>query len=105
MERAFPSGSREACVMRSVVIVLLVAPLAVAAPIPKETEADKIRRLYGTPEDPDKFCTFALDGNQLRLTAAKGLRGLNPSRGLTNAPRTLKPVRGDFEASVRVIRD
>src|SRR5262249_34889176 len=85
--------------------LLLAAPLVVAAPVPRESHADKIRRLYGTPEDPDKVCTFALDGNALRLTAAKGLRGLNPSRGLVNAPRTLRPVRGDFEATVRVTKD
>lgn len=85
--------------------LLLIAPVVIAAPIPKESEADKIRRLYGSPEDPDKSSTFALVGNNLRLTAAKGLRGLNPSRGLTNAPRTLKAVTGDFEATLRLTKD
>jgi hypothetical protein len=91
--------------LRFALPLLLVAPIVLAAPIPKESESDKLRRLFGTPEDPDKVCKFSLDGNQLRLTAAKGLRGLNPARGLTNAPRALKTVRGDFEATVRIVRD
>jgi len=86
-------------------LFLAAAPLALAAPVPRETQDEKLRRLYGTPEDPDKLCTFALEGNRLRLTAAKGLRGLNPSRGLVNAPRTLKPVTGDFVATLRVVED
>lgn len=89
---------------RAGLLLILAAPLAPAAPLPR-TEAETIRRLYGTPVDPDSVCTFTLDGTLLRLTAAGGLRGLNPGRGLTNAPRTLKPVAGDFTATLRMTRD
>src|SRR5688500_18167209 len=96
--------------MRSVVLLVVgLGPLTGAArpatPVPRETEAEKVRGLFGAIEDPDKVCTFRLDGNRLKVTAAKGLRGLNPSRGLVNAPRTLKPVEGDFVATVRMNED
>jgi hypothetical protein len=96
-----------ATIMRIAVLVAVfaVASLALAAPVPRETAAEKLRRLYGIPEDPDSVCTFRLHGERLHLTAAKGLRGLNPSRGLVNAPRTLKPVEGDFVVTTRLVRD
>lgn len=83
----------------------LVAPWLVFAPVPKESPAEKLQRIYGQPEDPDKVCQFALQGLNLRVTAAAGLRGLNPGRNLINAPRTLKPIEGDFRATLRLMRD
>jgi regulation of enolase protein 1 (concanavalin A-like superfamily) len=81
--------------------LLLVLPaLTVAAPVPKGTEADRLRRLFGTPVDPDGECKFLLDGARLRITVPNSPHMLDPGRRVTNAPRTAREVEGDFTATV-----
>jgi len=90
---------------RAVLWLLVCAPLAaVAAPIPPEDDRAKIQRIYGTWTDPDKDCTFKLNGGELKILIpatehrmkGAGLRAPN------NAPRTLREVDGDFTAVLRV---
>lgn len=86
-------------------LILLVAPVLAAAPVPRESDRTRIRRAYGEPTDPAGDAKFAITGLQLTVTAGPGLRGLNPLAGLDSAPRTLKPVTGDFELKVRIVAD
>jgi regulation of enolase protein 1 (concanavalin A-like superfamily) len=87
-------------------IACLLATVVVAAPVPKETPAKRIERLWGATADPENTDAFALrDANTLRLTVARGLRGINPARNLNNCPRTLKPISGDFTVTVKMLRD
>ena len=88
-----------------VVVAGLAAVAAVAAPVPKESPAEKLRRLYGTCHDPDKDCTFAMQGETLRLRVGGGPHRLVPTSGPSNAPRTLRSVEGDFTASIRIRLD
>lgn len=90
---------------RSAWTLFLALPFtAVAAPVPKETEAEKIERLYGKVEDPEKDCTFKLDGNALKITLKGGKRYDYDMEGkVKNCPRlTGKEVKGDFVATTLV---
>jgi hypothetical protein len=82
--------------------LLTVAP---AAPVPRESDARRVARLWGDWVDPDKGSSFTLTGSRLRVVAGRGPRGLNPLAGLNNAPRTLKTVSGDFTATVTIHLD
>jgi hypothetical protein len=79
-------------------LTLLVIPLlAVAAPVPKETPADKMKRLFGEVADAKKGYDFTLDGDKLVVTMAS-----NASHNLAEKtlPRVEQEVKGDFEMKV-----
>ena len=85
--------------MRRALLVLVTGPLLLlAAPVPKDTDAQKLAKLYGTPVDPLKDCKFTLDGGKLTVTAGKGDHDLSVQNKEMNAPRVLKEIEGDFEA-------
>jgi len=89
--------------MRHSLLALFAIPLLlVAAPIPKETDAQRMARLYGTPVDPAKDCKFTLDGDKLTINAGKGDHDLSVQSKEMNAPRVLKEIEGDFEMKVQV---
>jgi hypothetical protein len=79
-----------------------LASLAVAAPIPKERPDDALRRLFGTPVDPDKDCKIEMDGNTLRISVPGVPHRLVPTAGPSNAPRVTRPVEGEFTATVTI---
>jgi hypothetical protein len=85
-----------------VLVAGLVAVASVAAPVPKESPAEKLKRLYGTCVDPDRDCAFTMQGDALRLRVGGGPHRLVPSTGPSNAPRTVRTVEGDFTASARI---
>lgn len=88
---------------RVLILAGLLVPVAVlASPVPKETEAEKLKRLFGTPVDPDKDCNFALDGDKLVIRAPEAGHVFGFGDGIGNAPRVTRPVRGDFVATVRI---
>jgi hypothetical protein len=91
---------------RLVVLVSLAAAVgAVAAPVPKETDAARLRRIYGVPDDPDKDAKFEMNGDQLRITIPARRRPLDdgsPEPQLPGSPRAWHEVEGDFTAVVRV---
>jgi regulation of enolase protein 1 (concanavalin A-like superfamily) len=92
--------------MRRALPLLLALPLlAVAAPVPKETDAEKLARLFGTPIDPLKDCKFTLAEGKLTVTAGKGDHDLAVEAKEMNAPRVLKEIEGDFTVSVKVSGD
>ena len=90
---------------RSAWTLLLALPLvAVAAPVPKETEAEKIEKLFGKIEDPEKDCKFALDGTKLKITLKGGKRYDYDLDGkVKNCPRVLREVKGDFVMTAKII--
>jgi regulation of enolase protein 1 (concanavalin A-like superfamily) len=89
--------------MSRVLLALMAATsAAVAAPIPKgESETERIERLFGKPVDPDKDCTFRLDGKSLTITVPDKPHTIH--KGICNAPRLVRDVRGDFVAKVKAI--
>lgn len=83
-------------------LMILVPAVALAAPVPKETEAEKIKRLFGTPADPDKDCKFELDGDKLVVRTPEAGHVFGFGTGIGNAPRVARTVEGDFVATVRI---
>jgi regulation of enolase protein 1 (concanavalin A-like superfamily) len=83
-------------------LALLLPAVALAAPVPKETEAEKIKRLFGTPADPEKDCKFTLDGEKLVLRTPEASHVFGFGNGIGNAPRVTRTVEGDFVATVRI---
>jgi hypothetical protein len=77
-----------------------------ASPVSKEDDATRLRRLYGTPVDPDKDCTIDLNGDALRITipATRHVIEDPPHKQPVriNAPHTWTEVTGDFTATVQV---
>ena len=92
--------------MRRLFPLLFALPLmALAAPVPKETDQAKLAKLFGTPVDPAKDCKFTLDGTKLTITAGKGDHDLSVQNKAMDAPRVLKEIDGDFEMTVKVSAD
>ena len=57
---------------RSLIAGLLIAPVLVAAPVPKdETDAGRMQRIYGSVHDPDKVAEFKLSGDSLQIIVPK----------------------------------
>jgi hypothetical protein len=80
--------------------LLLVVAGAAAAPVPPETPAARLRRVYGTPDDPTGRAVFSLgEGDRLAVRSAQ--RTGPPSDPLQTAPRTARTVTGDFVLTVR----
>ncbi len=86
---------------RCAFVLLALAPLAVAAPVPKDTERQAIEKRYGKVVDPKGDSKFELDGTKLKITLPA-----NEVRDLTHetdtAPRVTREVKGDFELTVRI---
>jgi hypothetical protein len=82
---------------------LLILVLVAAAPPPKDTEADKLRRAWGETIDPEKDCTFKLDGDKLRIKIPETTHTLTPEDGSSKAPRVRREVAGDFDVRVTVV--
>src|SRR5438093_620042 len=83
------------------ILVLACVPLvAVAAPVPKEVDAGRMRRSYGEAIDPDRDCKFEMLVEKLRLTIPGKPHFVE--RKLGNAPRVAREVEGDFTITVRV---
>ncbi|MBA4066910.1 MAG: hypothetical protein C0501_25030 [Isosphaera sp.] len=82
--------------------VFVLASAAVAAPVPPEAaDAERVRKGFGAPVDPDKDRTFAFYPAGLKLTApAASHKFGGPKPG--NVPRTERRVSGDFVARVAV---
>lgn len=87
--------------MKAATLLMLLPLVAVAAPVPKETDAQKLEKAFGKPVDPNKDCEFAFDGKKLTMKAGKGDHALHVQQGRMAAPRTLKEVAGDFVATVK----
>jgi len=85
-----------------VLLVFALPSIALASPVPKETEAEKLKRLFGTPADVDKDCRFELDGDKIVLRNPEAGHVFGFGTGMGNAPRVTRSVEGDFVATVRI---
>jgi hypothetical protein len=68
------------------------------------TDARPSRDNWGTPIDPDGDCMFEIDktGNEIKIAIPGTPHVLSAELGRRNAPRLLRPVRGDFDVVVSV---
>lgn len=82
---------------------LLLMALAVAAPVPKESDAQKLAR-WGAAVLTDRRDDIRWKDERLVVNIPKGTREFEPAapRDAT-APRTEQVVTGDFDLSVRVL--
>lgn len=79
-------------------VLLLAPPLAglTAAPVPPPTEAERIRQLYGAPDEAAAACALKLTGTELLLRA--------PGPPRPGGFRITRTVTGDFDLRVRLDR-
>jgi hypothetical protein len=70
------------------------------APVPKADAA--LTKLFGSPADPGKKCTFDLDGDVLTVGMPAEHHTLTASGGSHNAPRTERDAGRDFTATVEL---
>jgi regulation of enolase protein 1 (concanavalin A-like superfamily) len=98
---------------RAALFGLLVSAVAtaVAAPVPKDDDAARLARIYGTKSDPARDATFDLTADVLRVRIPKREpapftgqpRGSEfPNLNPVSAPRVWRDIQGDFTATVRV---
>lgn len=86
---------------RCAFVLLALAPVAVAAPVPKDTERQAIEKRYGKVVDPKGDSKFELDGTKLKITLpANQVRDL--TQKVDTAPRLTQEVKGDFVLTVRI---
>jgi hypothetical protein len=90
---------------RVLVVLLVVAASVSAAPPPKESAETKLRRLFGTPYDPEKDSSITLDGSQLRIKIPGTPHRFTPGyeSEKSSAPRCRRELAGDFDVRVQVI--
>lgn len=87
----------------TILAMLLIVSPALAEPIPKESEAAKIKRVWGELVDEDGGTKLKLKGDKLYITLPAGDRTLSyPKSTKQIAPHLVKRVSGDFQASVIV---
>ncbi len=89
---------------RTLLLALLAAMPAVAAPIP-EAEAERlaVARAYGTWTDPIGGCSYRSAGGRVWVRLPEFPRGAPEyTGGPIQAPRFVHQLDGDFTASVRV---
>jgi hypothetical protein len=89
--------------LRYLSLFVLLAPLSVAAPVPPEDAAARMRRIYGTADDRNKGARYELDGDKLRIFVPPPSmvdRRFDPRP--VSTPRIWQDVTGDFTAVVQI---
>ena len=87
--------------MPRLLLLLLLAPLAVAAPVPKNTARERIEKEFGKIVDPKGDCGFDVKGDSLTITMpADEVRDI--TKGVDTAPRVEREVTGDFVLTVTI---
>lgn len=87
---------------RVLALVLALSAAVTGAPVPKATDEQRLKQLFGSAVDPDKDCRFTLDGSKLSIRVPGTPHTLASGHGRSNAPRVVRTVKGDFAAQVRV---
>ena len=89
----------------TILVMLLIVSPALAEPIPKESEASKLKRVWGELVDSGGGAKVKLEGDKLRMTLPAGDRVVyNQRNNSHHAPYMMKTIRGDFVATVTVHR-
>jgi hypothetical protein len=71
---------------RSLVVVgLLLTPVLVAAPVPKDDDVGRMRRLYGSAYDPHEGTEFKPSGATLQLSVPQKRRLMGAWSHIYNA--------------------
>jgi regulation of enolase protein 1 (concanavalin A-like superfamily) len=91
-------------IYRNVLLITLAPIVLSAAPAPKDESAEKLKRIYGEWNDPDKDCKYTWKDDILQIALPAAWHLLFPGRrdSTNNAPRVLRELVGDFTAVVRV---
>ncbi len=73
-------------------------------PIDQLPQPSAIRDGWGKPVDPDGDCKVEIDasGSEITIKVPRTPHVLSAELGRMNAPRLLRPVTGDFDATVKV---
>ncbi len=82
--------------------LVLCVTIAIAAPVPPEDDATRMRRIYGTIVDPDQDGKFEMKGEKLQIKVPGLHYILVPRTVGKTAPWVGKDIKGDFTAIVRV---
>ena len=82
------------------ILVLSITGLRAAAA--QETVAVSA---WGQPINADDTCQIRVTDEQVEISIAKGPRDLSAELNVTDAPRVMREVNGDFTVQVRVIPD
>lgn len=93
---------------RACLLAFAFAVSAVAAPVPKETEAERIGKAFGTVTEPTG-CKLSLDAKDVltvKLEKAKPKKDTKPDEGFGALPQAsgvsfARTVKGEFSATVR----
>jgi regulation of enolase protein 1 (concanavalin A-like superfamily) len=88
--------------MRHLILLPLLAPLAAAAPVPAESDQAKLERLFGAFATPDKKSTVKVDGEAVVFSLVGLADGL-PNKWLDTPPRLTREVTGDFVVTCRSV--
>lgn len=89
----------------AIILCLACSSTALAEPIPKESEASKLKRVWGELVDSGGGAKVKLEGDKLRITLPAGDRVVyNQRNNSHHAPYMMKAIRGDFVATVTVHR-
>jgi regulation of enolase protein 1 (concanavalin A-like superfamily) len=88
--------------MRIVVLLTFVLAAAGCGRAEPDVDAPVPAIDWGTPVDPDGDCTFETGPAELAIALPAVDKDLSIERKRMNAPRSLRPVTGDFVATVRV---
>src|SRR5262245_48300503 len=104
--------------IRLAMLLLFAAPVAFAAPVPKEDDAARMLRIYGTRADPKDDAKYEMKGDSLSVLSPAcevpppEVPGVRPTpaqialeKWKPNPPsssRVWREVSGDFTATVRV---
>lgn len=87
--------------MRHLPLALMLVSGVAAAPVPKETDEARWKRLLGAVVDPDADCKFVYGPDTFIVTVPDTPHEHTRS-GIGNAPRTDVVAAGNFELVVRV---
>jgi regulation of enolase protein 1 (concanavalin A-like superfamily) len=86
-------------------IVFIVLVFSTAGPPAGSAQDASEGGVWGRPVNADDTCQIAVSGGQVKISIARGPRDLSAELNVTDAPRVMREVTGDFIIQVRVAPD
>ncbi len=88
---------------RTLLVVLLLPAVALAAPVPKAANAKKLSETFGEQVNPDSTCKYEPAGKDgLRIVVPTTHPVHEVDHGKTVRPHMVRKVEGDFVLTVRI---
>ena len=87
------------------VVRLLVLVLSTTGARALLAQEESIDSTWGKPLNADDNCQIQVTPEQVKISIAQGPRDLSAELNMTNAPRVMHEVTGDFTIQVRVVPD